>query len=111
MKLASSPLKVSLYQLLTSFIFSCELQQYEVQPVITQDVHTYSTSLAVDCSTCTYIVPERMHIIDGNVLGLKPGAVICLNSATIYKNLLFKNINGTAEQPIVIKNCGGTAVI
>lgn len=111
MKLASTPLKVSLYFFITSCIFSCELHQSDVQPaIVTEDLKTSATAIA-DCSTCTYVVPANTHIIDGLVLGFKPGDVICLNAATAYKNLLFRNIVGTAEQPIIIQNCGGTAVL
>lgn len=63
------------------------------------------------CSSCTYIVPATANVIDGKALGLKPGAIIGLNAAYKYKNLLFRNIVGTASQPIIIKNCGGTAYI
>jgi hypothetical protein len=111
MKLASTPLKVSLYLLITSFIFSCELHQSDIKPQLTEDLKTFATATMLDCSTCTYVVPDRMHIIDGLVLGFKPGDIICLNAAIAYKNLLFRNIVGTAEQPIIIQNCGGTAVL
>lgn len=63
------------------------------------------------CNTCTYVIPANTYSIDGAKLGLKPGAVICLNSATTYKNLFFTNINGTPDKPILITNCGGTVNI
>jgi hypothetical protein len=49
--------------------------------------------------------------VDAQKLGLKPGAVICLQAGVAYKPLLFKNVRGTATAPITIKNCGGTAVV
>jgi hypothetical protein len=111
MNLTSSPLKVTLYLLITQLIFSCDLRESEVLPLpLHDDIKTFSTAIQ-DCSTCTYVVPDRTHVIDGLALGLKPGAVICLNAATPYKNLLFRNITGTAEQPITITNCGGTATL
>jgi len=64
-----------------------------------------------DCTECTYVVPADSVVVDGKVLGLKPGSVICLNSAFSYGSLEFHNIVGTAENPIVIKNCGGTVNI
>lgn len=99
-----------MYLILTSFLFSCDLQVTDVQPQITNEVKTFSTTIE-DCLSCSYVVPDRTHVIDGTVLGLKPGAVICLNAAISYKNLLFKNIVGTADQPVIIKNCGGTATL
>lgn len=73
---------------------------------------TGSTSLSTtgDCG-CTYTVPATAYRIDAQALGLKPGAVICLKAGVAYKNLVFKNVRGTATNPIIIKNCGGTAVV
>ena len=79
---------------------------------------TDSTAISADsliveagCSECTYVVPADAKIVDGKVLGLQPGSVICLNSTFTYGSLKFLNIVGTEENPIVIKNCGGTATI
>ena len=111
MNLTSSSLKGALCCVITTFLFSCDLQDVSIEPQPTlTDTKTFSTSYD-DCSTCTYVVPDRTHVIDGAALGLKPGSVICLNAAIAYKNLLFRNIIGTADQPIVIKNCGGTATL
>lgn len=111
MNLTSTSLKATMYFAFALLLFSCDLQEAEVQPQSTLvDVKTFSTSIE-DCLSCTYVVPDRTHVIDGIALGLKPGAVICLNSAIAYKNLLFKNIIGSPEQPIIIKNCGGTATL
>lgn len=57
---------------------------------------------------CTYVVPALKHKIDGTVLGIKPGDVICLQAGAAYKNILFVNIKGTPSKPITIKNCGGS---
>ena len=70
-----------------------------------------SAAAVSGCSTCTYVVPANTSVVDGKTLNLKPGSVIGLNAAIKYKNLLFRNIVGTATQPIVIKNFGGTATI
>lgn len=64
-----------------------------------------------DCSSCTYVVPADQRIIDGTALGLKPGSVIGLNANFNYGSLTFLNIIGTNDNPIIIKNCGGTANI
>ena len=72
---------------------------------------TASAATAGDCG-CTYTVPASDYIkIDGQVLGLKPGAVICLKAGLSYRNIIFKNLRGTAAAPIIIKNCGGAVVI
>jgi hypothetical protein len=63
------------------------------------------------CSTCTFVIAATQTTIDGAILGVKPGDVICLNAATKYSTLIFKNIVGTATQPVTITNCGGTVNI
>jgi hypothetical protein len=65
------------------------------------------------CSSCTYVVPSnaKTQVVDGKLLGLKPGAVICLNALNTYANITFRNIVGTADNPIIITNCGGTATM
>lgn len=72
---------------------------------------TTSTADGGDCSSCTYVVPANVTIVDGENLGLKPGSIIGLDARTPYKNLTFRHINGTIDQPIIIRNCGGTARI
>lgn len=61
-------------------------------------------SETVNCSSCTYVVDKNSEVVDGNELGLKPGSVICLNSAVKYGNLSFINVHGTTENPIIIAN-------
>jgi hypothetical protein len=59
-----------------------------------------------DCKTCTYIVSAKEELIDGKILGFKPGNIICLNKGIEYGNLEFVNIEGTEEQPIIIATIG-----
>src|SRR5687767_2594063 len=56
-----------------------------------------TTGRALSNCGCTYNVPAGKHKIDGLALGIKPGAVICLQAGTPYKNLLFINIKGTHD--------------
>lgn len=70
-----------------------------------------TTKTIVECSACTYVVPAGQRVIDGKELDLQPGSVIGLSSAIPYGTLEFVNIVGTKENPIIIKNCGGTARI
>jgi hypothetical protein len=102
MKLALALPKVVGSCILASLIASCNLQDAAIVPIIASDDIKTHTLAIEDCFTCTYVVPERTHVIDGLVLGIKPGDVICLNAATAYKNLLFKNIIGSATEPVVI---------
>lgn len=92
--------------LLLSKCSTDDILEEEVQ--LTQDLKTSAKSTSCGC---TYTVPSNKNLIDGRVLGIKPGAVICLSAGNTYKNLNFQNIIGTATAPITIKNCGGTAVL
>lgn len=109
---AFPPLSKNFVVLLLGFtFFRCadeELIRSSAQ--INEELVISSTATTTDCQ-CSYTVPANAHVIDGLVLNLQPGAVICLNASTAYKNLQFKNLLGTASQPVIIKNCGGTATL
>ena len=59
-----------------------------------------------ECSTCSFVVPEGTTEVDGAKLGIKPGNVICLSKAFKYTAVEFVNMAGTAENPVIIANCG-----
>lgn len=61
------------------------------------------------CEHCDFVVGE--YPVDGRQLNVKPGDVICLTSERVYQRITFKNLLGTAERPIIIRNCGGKAQI
>ncbi|MFZ6011979.1 MAG: choice-of-anchor Q domain-containing protein [Bacteroidota bacterium] len=61
------------------------------------------------CDQCDYIVSG--YKTDGVELEIKAGQVICLDASVAYEKVLFTNINGTADKPIIIRNCGGIAKI
>ncbi len=63
----------------------------------------------ISCAECDFIVDS--YVTDGQALGVKPGDVICLNSNVAYSRLVFRNIVGTRNEPVLIKNCGGVATI
>lgn len=67
--------------------------------------------VAENCSACDFVIPADSTIIDGLLIGLKPGDVIGLSAGVDYGTLEFHNIVGTEEQPITIKNCNGQAII
>ena len=83
-----------------------ELLTPEISLSPSEDLTTKATSIT-DCG-CTYVVPSNTYLVDGAALALKPGNVICLKAGNVYKNIIFRNIKGTATAPIIIKNCGGT---
>ena len=91
-------------------VFHCsEDEVLKVEPEIT----IRATSADSDCSACTYVVPSHTgtQVVDGRALGIKPGNVVCLSASNQYKNIIFRNIEGTAASPVVIRNCGGTVNI
>lgn len=61
------------------------------------------------CSECDHVVAA--HVTDGEELGIKPGDIICLSASEVYNRLIFKNLKGTEENPIIVQNCDGTALI
>jgi len=64
------------------------------------------------CADCDFVINTSTGVVDGTILDIQPGAVIGLSgSGEDYKNITFNNIVGTAENPIIIKNCDGRAVI
>jgi hypothetical protein len=98
--------------LIGSVVFiQCSEEEMTVQvpdPYDTIKVSTMNTT-AVGCSSCKYVVPANVTLVDGKILGIKPGDMICLSASVKYTNTLtFKNIVGTADKPVIITNCGGT---
>lgn len=85
-------------------------EKINADSVVAADTAQQSETTA-NCTECTYIVPENTKVIDGKLLGLKPGSIIGLDAKIKYGTLEFINIVGTAEQPIIIKNFGGIARI
>src|SRR4051812_30156267 len=73
------------------------------------ELNTATVSAGAGICSCTYLVPANATIIDGKALGLQPGNIIGLDANVTYKNLTFRNINGTIDNPIIIRNCGGIA--
>ena len=94
-----------------SFFVFFQCSEEEIEPVSVAEDPGISAA-STECG-CTYTVPVSTNTVtvDGNALGLKPGAVICLKGGATYKNIIFKNIRGSATAPITIKNCNGIATI
>jgi hypothetical protein len=92
-------------------LFQCTEDEVLLDEMAAAD-ETVVRATSIDCG-CTYTVPVSTNTVtvDGLKLGLKAGAVICLQGGATYKNIIFKNLRGTASAPITIKNCGGTATL
>ncbi len=61
------------------------------------------------CDQCDYIVSE--HETNGDGLGVQPGQIVCLDAKVAYSNLVFSDLKGTPDSPILIRNCGGISRI
>jgi len=59
----------------------------------------------------THTIPAGQWSVDGIELGVQPGDTICLTPDEVYSKMLWTNIVGSAEEPILITNCGGKATI
>ncbi len=108
--------KVAAYTIFSLTLVRCADEEFltNTEAMTTSATITTTTTgmtVLTDCLSCAYVVPADNNIIDGARLGLKPGDVIGLSSNIKYGNLIFRNIVGTAENPIVIRNCGGVARI
>jgi len=68
-----------------------------------------TTAQAQSCG-CTVTIPATSTDLDATKLGIKPGAVVCLQAGT-KRFLKLSNFVGTATAPITIKNCGGQVII
>lgn len=73
---------------------------------------------AQDCG-CDIVIPAEERGIDGNTVprvdggvGARPGDKICLMPGSTQKpDLYIRYLHGSAEEPILITNCGGRVII
>ena len=63
---------------------------------------------AFPCTKCDYLIDKQTF--DGKQHEVKPGEVICL-APRLYDRITVRNISGSADNPIVIRNCGGKTTI
>lgn len=63
---------------------------------------------AIAQKVCSHTIPVATTVFDGQ--GVLPGDTICLSGGQ-RDYLLLRNIKGTAAQPVVIVNRGGTVII
>lgn len=61
------------------------------------------------CAACDYIVKGYHN--DGRKIAIMPGQIICFDAMMTYKTIKLSYIKGTKLKPVIIRNCGGTAVI
>lgn len=66
-------------------------------------------AFAQDCGCDHEVEPETLSL-NGNDMGVQPGETICIQAGARDFLRLYE-MNGTADAPIVIKNCGGQVEI
>ena len=62
-----------------------------------------------DCG-CDHTITASQPYVNGENLGVQPGDVVCIEGGN-YPYLNLFNFRGSAEQPILFKNCGGQVLI
>ena len=67
----------------------------------------WTTMIAQDCG-CDHFISMDFDYVDGS--DFLPGDVVCIESG-IRAPIRFENVNGTMENPVLIKNCGGNVTI
>jgi len=65
-----------------------------------------------DYPGCTYLIPPDITEVDAtrNYTQVQPGDVLCIPAGE-RPNLKLLNLHGTAENPIIVRNAGGTVFI
>jgi hypothetical protein len=61
------------------------------------------------CAACDYIV--KGYNTNGEALHIQPGQILCLDASRKYEKVVFSKLNGTELAPIIIRNCGGRAIV
>ncbi|TKC97149.1 right-handed parallel beta-helix repeat-containing protein [Polyangium fumosum] len=64
-----------------------------------------ASASAADCG-CNHEITPGTWSVNGTELGVKPGDVVCVMAGD-YEYIRFREIRGTEEAPVVVKNCGG----
>src|SRR5687768_17465709 len=97
-------------------LLQCSDEYFTPDPAPNQSPGALNESVSgsselTDCTSCAYVVDENVTIVDGAVLGLKPGSVIGLDARIKYTSLSFRNPVGTHDNPIIIRHFGGVVQI
>lgn len=95
---------LSFFQTNTIENFAPHSKRPKVNPTRLEYAYKEVNYQSFSCDECDHFVTG--HKTDGLKKGVKPGDVICLESGKLYRSLLFQNIEGTEENPIIIRNCG-----
>lgn len=73
---------------------------------------TKPTYVTTACSDCNHVISTGTGVVDGKELGVKPGDIIGLSGDQgNYGNITFDNIVGDENNPIIIRNCDGQAIV
>ncbi|CAA6823637.1 MAG: Unknown protein [uncultured Sulfurovum sp.] len=72
--------------------------------------HALSTAEEQACG-CDHVISTYSWSVDGNISNFQPADTVCLDASVDYGSMKWEHINGTKEDPIVIKNCAGQVYI
>lgn len=69
----------------------------------------FQVGFSQDCA-CDFIISAADTHFNGELMGVVPGDVICIKSGE-RGGIKIRNISGTTDNPVIIKNCGGPVII
>lgn len=82
-----------------------------MKSLITTFLFTVLANLVYAQSACNCdLTISQSGYYNVSSLGVLPGQTICIQAGT-YSSLTFANLQGSATQPITVKNCGGLVVL
>ncbi len=67
----------------------------------------YDHEKVFPCGKCDYIIKGYHN--NGEKLNISPGEVVCFDASMKYEKIVLSKLKGTAEKPIIVRNCGGVA--
>ncbi|MEM9679780.1 MAG: choice-of-anchor Q domain-containing protein [Bacteroidota bacterium] len=79
-------------------------------PEATIDNNTCIFNADIDCSAVDFTFELGRGTLNGAVESIEPGAIIGIEAGS-YDRIIFQNIVGTSDRPIVIINCGGKVTV
>lgn len=85
------------------------VQFYAAGAIVATSIAYALPARAGDCG-CDHTITPGTTGVNGTELGFQPGDVVCV-MAGAYEFIRFREIQGTEDAPIVIKNCDGVVEV
>ena len=82
----------------------------QVTLVVNEVSEPFPAPVPTDDCGCDHTITAAQPYVNGASMGIKPGDVICIEAGN-YPYLNLFNFKGSAEKPLLFKNCGGQVLI